>query len=128
MNLNPDLLSSFGNNLNEKWEKIEYMGGKLYKPPNSWIGFGLNVLNKYDKGNNDRLTYNGRTLKWCVAYHGAIRGKNSDEVKRIIKIILEINLKADGGQSFDINHPGQKFGLESIVYLILMFLIIMREY
>jgi hypothetical protein len=115
MNINPDLLSGFGNNLKGKWPKNEYRGGKKYKPPIGWIGFGLNVLNKYDNGNNDWLACNGRSGEWCVAYHGACRKKNSDEVIKILKVILESNLKAGGGQqyqnSMDMNHPGKKVGV-----------------
>ena len=115
MNINPNLLSGFGNNLKGKWPKNEYRGGKKYQPPTGWIGFGLNVLNKYDSGNNDWLACNGRSGEWCVAYHGACRRKNSDEVIKIIKVILESNLKPGIGQqykdSMDINHPGKKVGV-----------------
>ena len=86
MDLNPNLLNGFGNNLSGKWAKNEYRGGKIYKPPNGWIGFGLNVLNKYDNGNNDWLACNGRPGEWCVAYHRACRGKSNNEVKRILKL------------------------------------------
>jgi len=115
MNLNPDLLSGFGNNLQGIWPKNEYRGGKKYSPPRGWIAFGLNVINKYDNGNNDWLACNGRIGEWCVAYHGAGRGKDNHEVKSIIKSILTSNLKAGNGQSYkdskDINHPGRKVGV-----------------
>ena len=115
MNLNPDLLSGFGNNLQGIWTKNEYRGGKKYTPPRGWIAFGLNVINKYDNGNNDWLACNGRPGEWCVAYHGAGRGKDTFGVKKIIKAILESNLKAGNGQSYekssDYFHPGREVGV-----------------
>ena len=53
MNLNPNLLSGFGNNIEGKWAHGENRGGRPYNPPDGWIGYGLNVLSKYDNGNND---------------------------------------------------------------------------
>jgi hypothetical protein len=115
INLNPDLLYGFGNNLDGNWARNEYRGGKKYNPPRGWIGFGLNVLNKYDNGNNDWLACNGRIGEWCVAYHGAGRGQNNDNIKKTIKSILESNLKPGKGQSLknspDLNHPGQTVGI-----------------
>ena len=115
MNLNPDLLSGLGNNLTGEWAQGESRGGRPYKPPNGWIGYGLNVLNKYDNGNNDWLACNGRTGEWCIAYHGACNGQSSDNVKKGIKSILETNLRPGGGQAYkdhnDANHPGQKVGV-----------------
>ena len=114
MNLNPDLLSGLGNNLLGEWAQGENRGGRPYKPPNGWIGYGLNVLNKYDNENNDWLACNGRQGEWCIAYHGACGGQSSDNVKKGIKSILETNLKAGSRQAYqysdDANHPGQKVG------------------
>ena len=114
MNLNPDLLSGLGNNLLGEWAQGERRGGRQYNPPNGWIGYGLNVLNKYDNGNNDWLACNGRPGEWCIAYHGACHGQTSDNVKKGIKSILETNLRPGGGQAYqshdDANHPGQKVG------------------
>ena len=53
MNLNPNLLSGFGNNLEGQWAHGENRAGRPYNFPVGWIGYGLNVLNKYDNGNND---------------------------------------------------------------------------
>ena len=115
MNLNPDLLSGLGNNLLGEWAQGENRGGRPYQPPNGWIGYGLNVLSKYDNGNNDWLACNGRAGEWCIAYHGACHGQSSDNVKKGIKAILETNLKPGGGQACrdhsDLNHPGQKVGV-----------------
>ena len=114
MNLNPDLLRGLGNNITGDWAQGEKRGGRNYNPPNGWIGYGLNVLNKYDNGNNDWLACNGRPGEWCVAYHGACHGQSSDDVKKGIKSILETNLRPGGGQAYashdDANHPGHKVG------------------
>ena len=86
----------------------------LFRSPDGWIGYGLNVLNKYDNGNNDWLACNGRQGEWCIAYHGACHGQSSDNVKKGIKSILETNLRPGAGQAYasynDDNHPGQKVG------------------
>ena len=107
-------MSGLGNNLLGEWAQGENRGGRPYKPPNGWIGYGLNVLNKYDNGNNDWLACNGRQGEWCIAYHGACNGQSSDNVKKGIKSILETNLRPGGGQAYanhdDANHPGQKVG------------------
>ena len=109
------LFCGSGHNLEGKWAHGEYRGGRPYTPPDGWIGFGLNVLNKYDNGNNDWLACDGRPGEWCVAYHGACARSSSDQIKQIIKPILEQNLKPGGGQACqghnDLNHPGQKVGI-----------------
>ena len=57
--LNPELLDSQGNNLNQGWGYGEQRGGKPYYPPKGWLGYGLRVLKKYDKGNDNWISYNG---------------------------------------------------------------------
>ena len=115
INLNPNLLSGLGNNLTGEWAQGENRGGRPYQPPNGWIGYGLNVLNKYDNGNNDWLACNGRAGEWCIAYHGACCGQSSDNVKIGVKSILETNLRPGSRQACrdhnDLNHPGQKVGV-----------------
>ena len=113
---NKELFDGKGHNLIGKWAHGENRGGKPYTPPDGWIGFGLNVIGKYDNGNNDWLACNGRPGEWCIAYHGACNGvSNSDQVKNIIKDILEHNLRPGSGQAYktynDDNHPGQKVGV-----------------
>ena len=58
-----------GHNLIGKWAHGESRGGRTYNPPDGWIGFGLNVINKYDNRNNDWLACDGRPGEWCVAFH-----------------------------------------------------------
>ena len=109
------LFCGSGHNLEGKWAHGENRGGRPYNPPDGWIGFGLNVLNKYDNGNNDWLACDGRPGEWCIAYHGACVRNTSDQIKQIIKPILEQNLKPGGGQACsghsDLNHPGQTVGI-----------------
>ncbi len=50
-----------------------------YQPPNTWYRIGLNVLGKYDNGNNDWLSMNNIPGEWYVAYHG-IRAPNMHQV------------------------------------------------
>ena len=109
------LFSGSGHKLDGKWAHGESRGGRPYNPPDGWIGFGLNVLNKYDNGNNDWLACDGRPGEWCIAFHGACVRNTSDQIKQIIKPILEQNLKPGGGQAYsshaDANHPGQTVGV-----------------
>ena len=51
------------------WGIGEMRGGKPYKPPESWIGYGLKVFDRYDGGNNDWIDYNNNPGEWAVAYH-----------------------------------------------------------
>ena len=114
LNLDPNLLNGFGNKLKGNWATNEMRGGLNYNPPIGWVGFGLNVINKYDNGNNDWLACDGRPGEWCVGYHGTGRNKSSEQVKNIIKSILINNLQPGGGQGyrndFDANNPNNKVG------------------
>ena len=115
LNLDPNLLNGFGNKLNGKWAINETRGGLRYNPPLGWVGFGLNVINKYDNKNNDWLACDGRYGEWCVGYHGTGRNRSNEEVRAIIKSILTSNLQPGKGQAFkndiDFNHRTQKVGI-----------------
>ena len=110
-----ELFFGMANQLEGEWAHGENRGGKPYNPPDGWVGFGLNVLNKYDNGNNDWLACDGRPGEWCVAYHGACRGNSDEQIKQIIKPILQQNLRPGAGQACsgnsDIFHPGQTVGI-----------------
>lgn len=45
-------------------------GGLAYVEPNGFYGFAVNVLGKYDGGNNDWMKLEGNPGEWAVAYHG----------------------------------------------------------
>ena len=109
-----ELFCGSGHNITGKWAHGEFRGGRQYNPPDGWIGFGLNVINKYDGGNNDWLACDGRQGEWCVAFHGACVRNTSEEIKQIIKHILLNNLKPGSGQAYSLDndacHPGHKVG------------------
>ena len=98
----------------EGWGINESRGGKPYYPPLGWIGIGLNVLDKYDNGNNNWIGMINSSDEWCVAYHGVGRYKSSDEVKYITGKIINTEFKAGEAQAHEdhdnINRPGTKVG------------------
>ena len=91
--ISPDMFDTRYNNDDSGWaKKGEKRGGREYDPPYGWYGYGLNVINKYDKGKNIWLGMRNIKGEWWVAYHGAARGKNNDEVKNLIKLSYENEL------------------------------------
>ena len=109
--LSKDMLDHRGNRI-MGWSVGEKRGGFDYFSPLEWIGFGLKVLNKYDNDNNSWITLNDKK-EWAVAYHGV--GRNSDQVGKIVKLILSGGFKVGSGQAYkdedDILHPGKKVGI-----------------
>ena len=80
--LNTDILDPRFNR-NSKWGIDEKRGGENYLPPfDDWNGFGLNVLNKYDFGNNIWLDYHNKNGEYSIAYLGISNLKN--EIEKII--------------------------------------------
>ena len=126
--LNKNMLDPRGNR-ESGWSEGKKRGGYDYFPPKGWIGFGLNVLDKYDYGNNDWLSNNGNQNEWAIAYHGI--GIKLGSTKQILKngqlvdVPFELedvvnNIIAGGfkvGANHvckdhnDLNHPGQKVGI-----------------
>ena len=119
--LNPNMLDERGNR-ESGWGEGEQRGGFDYYPPIGWKGYGLNVMGKYDNGNDDWLDYDGNPNEWAVAYHGI--GRWSNDVEGITKKILygpekdiekKENFKPGGEQAYenydDARHPGQKVGI-----------------
>lgn len=81
------------NNNDNGWAKIgEKRGGRDYDPPKGWVGYGLKVIDKYDI-NNIWLGMSNIEGEWWVAYHGAARGRKSNDVKNITKNIVENGFK-----------------------------------
>jgi len=93
--LRHDMLYPDANKIN--WGSGGKRGGFEYKPPYGWIGVGLNVLGKYDNGNNDWLGNNGNKDEWAIAYHAI--GKNKNDLNEVVLDNYD-----------DIFHPGQKVG------------------
>lgn len=68
-----DIFDSRGNKkcgwgINEKRGPPGYL--KDYIPPIGYIGYGLNVKNRYDNENNDWLDWKNKEGEWYIAYHG----------------------------------------------------------
>ena len=78
--LSEDMLDPKGNR-ESGWGENEKRGGFDYIPPKGWKGFGLKVLDRYDGGNNDWLTYNGNPNEWAIAYHGLGAGGSCKTVE-----------------------------------------------
>jgi len=81
-------------------------GGYEYNPPEGWMGIDLNILGKYDNGNDDWVKDNGNKNEWAVSYHNT-KGM-------FLKPIVTNGFKIGQNQSYkdanDIYHPGQKVG------------------
>ena len=126
--LNKNMLDPRGNK-EDGWSEGKKRGGFDYFPPLGWRGFGLNVLDRYDDGNNDWLSNNGNQNEWAVAYHGiGIKlgatkqiekdGKLVDvplELEDVTNRIITGGFKVGGAHVCkdhnDFNHPGQKVGI-----------------
>ena len=108
----PKYLDSRGNTFFYYQPLNSLRGGEQYNIPVGWIGFGLEVLNRY--GNDDWLGNDGRDGEWAVAYHGFGKSYSGNNLKNLIKTIVHDNLRPGGGQacsgSNDKRHPGQLCG------------------
>ena len=68
-----NMLDNRGNRRPDEWPKSGVRGGREYCPPdNTWVGYGLRVLDEYE--NNDWIAMNGNPNEWAVAYHGTSQG------------------------------------------------------
>ena len=96
------------------WAEFEKRGNKDYYPPKEWIGIGLKVMDKYDGGDNTWIGMNNKKGEWCVAYHGVAGGKESKDVQKITKSIINDTFHAGPRQAYsthdDMYHPGKKVG------------------
>lgn len=55
-------------NRSSDWGLNETRGGENYIPPLDWLGFGLKVLNQFDNGDNNWLSYEHPPNEYCIAY------------------------------------------------------------
>ena len=113
--LGKDLLDSKGNRFDNVWGFDEKRGNIPYNPPYEWIGIGLNVLDKYDNGDNTWIGKKNIKGEWAVAYHGVGRCQESNQGEDMTKKIIEgkfkfgiTNLHEDCEDKY---HPGQKVGV-----------------
>ena len=111
--LNPYMLDARGNNKDGGWGFNEMRGGNLYYPPEGWVGYGVRVVDRFDKGNNAWLGYNNTGNEWSVAYHGIAFGgsiKGNNTIKSQIKTDLKKGIGKQFKNSNDAFHIGQKVG------------------
>ena len=109
--LNKNQLDYRGNRC-DGWGINEQRGNMDYYPPIGWIGIGLNVMDKYDNGDNTWIEMYNLEGEWCVAYHGV--GGYEELVKERTSSIIEEGLKTGFTQFHkaheDKLHPGKKVG------------------
>ena len=112
--LNPFMLDERGNNCDGGWGFNETRGNHPYYPPEGWIGFGLRVIDRYDKGNNDWIDYRNKKGEWSVAYHGVGSLLGNSEVLNMINFLSMDNIQTGIRQNFkdlkDIYHEEEKVG------------------
>jgi hypothetical protein len=77
-----------GNTLNFNSNNNLIRGTEKYDPPYGWIGVGLNVLGKYDHGNDEWLTNNSKSSEWAIAYHGISSKNRQDIIMNLLKFII----------------------------------------
>jgi hypothetical protein len=118
--LNRKMLDSRGDR-SSGWGVGEMRGGRPYNPPLGWIGYGLNVVGRYDGGNNTWLDFNNTPGEWSVAYHG-LGSSLSGQIEMSMSMNMNMNqapnynnlLKTGMRQQFknetDKYHPGQMVG------------------
>ena len=109
--LSQNMLDNRGNR-ESGWGEGEKRGGHNYIPPNGWKGYGLNVTDKYDNGNNDWLAYDNNPNEWAIAYHGV--GRWSTNPEDVTGKIAKGGFKPGENQAYndyeDMYHPGKKIG------------------
>ena len=109
----PEYLDKKGNTIFYYNPSDSKRGGEPYTIPVGWMGFGIEVEQRY-KNEKDWIACDGRKGEWAIVYHGFGRGMKSDKLKSIIKTIIHDNLRPEGGQTFsgapDKRHEGKRCG------------------
>ena len=104
--LSPEIFDPKYNIIDINWLREGGLrGGQKYNPPIGFLGYSLNILNKYDNGDNSWIGMSNSNKEWWVAYHGAGRGQSDNNVKNVIKNIINDGFKSGMGQAYqdDIN-------------------------
>jgi hypothetical protein len=108
----PKYLDKKGNTIFYYNPPYNKRGGEPYAVPVGWMGFGIEVENRYKE--SDWISADGGQGEWAVAYHGFGCRMGSEQIKNIIKTIIHDNLKPGSGQAFsaavDRRHKGQSCG------------------
>ena len=114
--LNNNLFDPNYNNEDGCWGLDETRGGEIYIPPLGWKGYGLNVKDKYDYGDNTWLDYQDREGVFAVAYLGIsnIYGNEEKYLKYLTDVnsleILKINYEQTYKNDYDLRNPRKKCG------------------
>ena len=104
----------FDSNFNKYYDNINQVaqkrGGEDYISPLKWTAYGINVLGKYDFGDNKWLSNDGDAGEFSVAYYG-INNLNLNNIQ-MMRNIMSLMGNLESGKTFveDINlrNPGQK--------------------
>jgi hypothetical protein len=106
-----NMLDNRGNRKPDEWPKNGVRGGMEYFPPdNTWVGYGLRVLDEYE--NNDWIAMNGNPNEWAVAYHGTSQGAVKPICSRKGKFFSTIAEGATGQKCKDCENINPKSKLK----------------
>ena len=112
--LNKYMLDYRGNNNDRGWGQNQMRGGAPYYPPKGWVGYGLRISDRYDKGNNAWIDFNNSRGEWNVAYHGIGSVSKMNQLLGNNNTIL-VGIKNDFKDCNDLFHFGQRVGEGIIV-------------
>ena len=112
--LNPFMLDERGNNCDGGWGFGEMRGNHEYYPPEGWVGIGLRVIDRFDKGDNAWIDYRNKKGEWSVAYHGVGSLLGNSEALNMINFLNMENIQTGIRQNFkeskDFFHKDKKVG------------------
>ena len=104
----------FRGDRNIGWGEGESRGGKPYFPPKGWNGYGLNVLDRYDSGDNTWIDFKNAPGEWSVAYHSmgtSLSGdKNQINFSNFNNMQNETVMRQKFKLADDKYHMGEKVG------------------
>jgi len=82
-NISEKMLAPEWNNDFTNQHGADIRGGYPYRQPTGWVGYGINVLGKYDNRDNSWLAMDKKPGEWAIAYHGV----RSDPINVLGKIM-----------------------------------------
>ena len=105
--------SIFAPNYNKYYANCEAnlkRGGEDYIQPHEWTAYGINILGKYDFGDNDWISNNDEQGQFAVAYYGL--NNISNYKYQMVQNYLSLMGNLESGKTFinvnNIRSPGQK--------------------
>ena len=93
-------------------------GGEEYLQPLSWAAYGINILGKYDFGNDIWLGNNNNIGEFAVAYYG-INNLFNQNFNKVQNLICLMGNEESGRTFLDVNNirnPGQKCKIGAYFY------------